>query len=271
MRSLRGKNADVIMHLMTKSREEQAAYLRNVESFQNSRRLLQSQARNMLDALSMDAFDRLINKTRDTMTHSWTTAGMKRGMETFFDGARDTMEQVSSHAEQTRMLIRATYKKFHAEHGLPQITPKQFSVAAFATELERLYQEADAFRRSPVTAMTEQSFVIKKFFISLVSHARSLFFKANQDANTWLKEVMNPLVKQIKEHKVTMEKRLETLRRISESRDTLESRIKDIDAALREIKRQLEALRAMQHTINAPLPAQAEPASALQAPQEAIV
>ena len=271
LRSLRGKNADVIMHLMTKSREEQAAYLRNVESFQNSRRLLQSQARNMLEALSMDAFDRLINKTRDTMTHSWTTAGMKRGMETFFDGARDTMEQVSSHAEQTRMLIRATYKKFHAEHGLPQITPKQFSVAAFATELERLYQEADAFRRSPVTAMTEQSFVIKKFFISLVSHARSLFFKVNQDANTWLKEVMNPLVKQIKEHKITMEKRLETLRRISESRDTLESRIKDLDAALREIKRQLAALRTMQHTINAPLPAQADPAPVFEEPQEAIV
>ena len=75
LRSLRGKNADVIMHLMSKSREEQAAYLRNVESFQNSRRLLQNQARNMLDALSMDNLDRLINKTRDTMTHSWTTSG----------------------------------------------------------------------------------------------------------------------------------------------------------------------------------------------------
>jgi len=88
LRSLRGKNADVIMHLMNKSREEQAAYLRNVESFQNSRRLLQNQARNMLDTLSMEALDRLINKTRDTMTHSWTTA-------------------VTTHSEQTRMLIRA--------------------------------------------------------------------------------------------------------------------------------------------------------------------
>lgn len=271
LRSLRGKNADVIMHLMTKSREEQAAYLRNVESFQNSRRLLQNQARNMLEALSMDSLDRLINKTRETMTHSWTTAGMKRGMEMFFDGARDTMEQVSSHAEQTRMLIRATYKKFHAEHGLPQMTPKQFSVAGFATELERLYQEAEAFRRSPVTAVTEQSFVIKRFFISLVSHTRSLFFKANQDANTWLKEVMNPLVRQIKEHKITIEKRLETLRRISESRDTLESRIKELDAKLRETIIQLDALQSIQHTIGAPLPARAEPAPAVREPHEAMV
>ena len=249
LRSLRGKNADVIMHLMSKSREEQAAYLRNVESFQNSRRLLQSQARSMLDALSMEAVDRLINKTRDTMTASWTTAGMKRGMETFFEGSRDTMDQVTTHSEQTRMLIRATYKKFHEEHGLPQIMPKQFSTARFSSDLERLYQEAENFRRSPMLTVTEQSFVIKKFFISLVSHTRSLFFKANQDANAWLKEVMNPLVRQIKDHKATMEKRLETLRRISESRDTLDARIKELDATLRETKQQIDALQQIRHTI----------------------
>jgi len=252
MRSLRGKNTDVIMHLMTKSREEQASYLRNVESFQNSRRLLQNQAKIMLDTLSMDNLDRLINKTRDSMTHSWTTSGMKNGMTTFFDGARDIMAQVTGQAEHTRTLIRATYRKFHEEHGLPQVTPKQFSVANYSTELERLYQEAEAFRLSPVTTMTEQSYVIKKFFISLVSHTRSLFFKANQDANHWLKDVMNPLVKQIKEHKVTMEKRLETLRRISESRDTLETRIKELDAEMRTNRKQLDTLDGLYHALHTP-------------------
>lgn len=250
LRSLRGKNADVIMHLMSKSREEQATYLRNVESFQSSRRLLQNQARTMLDTLSLDNLDRLINKTRDSMTHSWTTTGVKRSMETFFDGTRDAMEQVSTHAEQTRMLIRATYKKFHEEHGLPQIMPKQFLIAPFSAELERLYQEAETFRRSPVTTMTEQSYIIKKFFISLVSHARSLFFKANEDANHWLKEVMNPLVRQIKEHKIMMEKRLDTLRRISESRDTIDARIKELDISLHDIEKQLGTLQQLQHSLN---------------------
>ncbi len=255
LRSLRGKNADVIVHLMAKSREEQAAYLRNVESFQNSRRLLQIQARNMLEVLSMDSLDRLINNTREQMTQSWTTAGMKRGMQTFFDGARDSMEQLRSHAEQTRMLVRATYRKFHEEHGLPPITPKRFSTAAFSSELERLYQEAEAFRRSPITTMTQQSFVIKKFFISLVSHTRSLFYKANQDADLWLKEVMAPLVRQIKEHKAHMEKRLETLRRISDSRDTLEIRITELDTGLHENIQQLTRLQQIQASINTPLPA----------------
>ena len=192
-------------------------------------------------------------------------------METFFDGARDTMEQVSSSAEQTRMLIRATYRKFHEEHGLPQITPKQFSISPFSTELERLYQEAEAFRRSPVTTMTEQSHVIKKFFISLVSHTRTLFFKANQDANAWLKEVMNPLVRQIKEHKASMEKRLETLRRISESRDTLEARIKELDENLRQTRAQLGTLHQIRHSISSRSPGAEQAKSGNSVQKEAVV
>ncbi len=264
LRSLRGKNADVIMHLMTKSREEQSAYLRNVESFQSSRRLLQNQAKAMLDTLSMDALDALIAKTRESMTGSWTTNGMKKGMKTFFDGAREAMDQVSAQAEQTRMLIRATYKKFHEEHGLPALTPKVFSVGSYSAELDRLYEEAEVFRKSPVTTMTEQGYVVKKFFVSLVSHARNLFFKANQEADTWLKEVMNPLVKQIKDHKTAMEKRLETLRRISESRDTLEAKIKELEKLDAALAVQLETLNRMRETLHRPLPgASATPAEAV--------
>lgn len=255
LRALRGKNADVIQHLMKKSREEQSTYLRNVEGFQSSRRVLQSAAKTMLDALSLDSFDKLINKTRKDMTGAWTTHGLKNAMQVFFDGARETMDQVALQAEQTRTLIRATYRKFHEEHGLPAVTPKVFSVDQFNMELHRLLEEADAFRNSPVTAMTEQSYLIKRFFISLVSQARNVFFRANQDADNWLKEVMNPLVQQIKDHKRVMEKRLDTLRRISESRDTLESKINELEGGRRVTRQELETINRLRDVLQRPLPA----------------
>jgi hypothetical protein len=254
LRALRGKNADVIQHLMKKSREEQATYLRNVEGFQSSRRVLQSAAKTMLDALSLDAFDKLINQTRKEMTGAWTTHGLRKGMQLFFDGARETMDQVAQQAEQTRTLIRATYRKFHEEHGLPAVTPKVFSVDQYNMELHRLLEEADAFRSSPVTAMTEQSFLIKKFFISLVSQARNVFYRANQEADVWLKEVMNPLVQQIKDHKRVMEKRLDTLRRISESRDTLEGKINELEGTRRELRQELDTINRLYATLERPLP-----------------
>ncbi|HEY9199611.1 MAG TPA: dynamin family protein [Gammaproteobacteria bacterium] len=254
LRALRGKNADVIQHLMKKSRDEQAVYLRNVEGFQSSRRVLQSAAKTMLDALSLDNFDTLINKTRKDMSSAWTTHGLRSAMGNFFATARETMDQVALQAEQTRTLIRATYRKFHEEHGLPAVTPKVFSVDHYNMELHRLLEEAEAFRNSPVTAMTEQSFLIKKFFISMVSQARGVFFRANQEADAWLKEVMNPLVQQIKDHKRVMEKRLDTLRRISESRDTLEGKINELEGSRHELRKELDTLNRLRNMLQQPLP-----------------
>lgn len=257
--SLSGKNADVIMHLMTKTREEQTTYMKNVESFQASRRLLQRQATSLMDSLSLDAIDQLINKTRESMVGSWTTGGLNKGMKTFFTGIQDTTEQAIDNAEQARKLVLAIYKKFHTEHGLPAINPRIFSISNFTEQLDMLFHEAEVFRKNPVTAMTEQNFVIKKFFINLVSQARSIYFKANQDAQTWLNEVMNPLIAQIKEHKRMMERRLKTLRKINESRDTLDSKISELEDEESKLNEQLETLNRIREKLFKPVPLEVPP------------
>ena len=262
LKSLSGKNADMIVHLMKKTREEQTAYNKNVESFQSSRLLLKRQASKMLSALSIESLDTLTNSTRRAMTGSWTTIGLKKGMQTFFEGSHDIMNQVVEHAEQARRLVKAIYSKFHVEHGLPATEPKTFSLDRFKRRMDILGDESEAFRKSPVTTMTEQSYVIKKFFISLVSQARNVFFKANQSAEVWLREVMNPLVRQIKEHKSMMESRLKTLRKISESRDTLDAKTTALENEEKELQAQLKELNDIHEGLNQPSPFDAEEQSA---------
>ena len=101
--------------------------------------------------------------------------------------------------------------------------------------------------------MTEQSYVVKKFFISLVSHARNVFFQANRDAEHWSKAVMSPLIKQIKLHKDEMEKRLENLRKINESRDTLASRIDELKRSATVLEKQFKEVTTILNIINRPL------------------
>ena len=87
---------------------------------------------------------------------------------------------------------------------------------------------------------TEQSFVIKKFFINLVSHARNIYFEANRDADKWSKDALNPLVKQIREHKVQMEARLENLRKVSQSHGNLNGQMDKLRLIGEAQKRQYE-------------------------------
>lgn len=255
---LTGKNNEVIELLMKKTRNEQVAYYKNVESFQANKRIIHEQSKKLNETINLESLDELVAETRKSMANSWTTHGLKSGMKTFFDGINTRLSDVSDFADQLNRLVITIYRTFHKEHGIAEIRPPLYSLTKYKQEFQQLYQEAEAFRTSPVTAMTEQHFVIKKFFISLVSHARNIFYKAQRDSENWSKAVMSPLVRQIKEHKELMEQRLENLHRISESRDTLQERIDELSRQAKELQRQYSEIHAILQIINMPLDAVGE-------------
>ena len=259
LQGLSGKNNEVIEHLMQKTREEQVAYHKNVESFNANKKILSDQSKQLLGLLSLSELDKLVAKSRESMTGSWTTAGLKKGMKTFFDGVSSMLNQVDDYTEQLNRLITTVYHKFQSEHGIDGIEPVLYNIDRYVLDMKKLEDEGEAFRNSPVTVMTEQSFVVKKFFISLVSHARNIFFKAHRDAETWSKAVMSPLVKQIKDHKEQMDKRLENLRKINESRDTLEDRMAELKNQALVLKKQYEEVNGILKVINRPLSAAPQP------------
>jgi hypothetical protein len=265
LKGLSGKNNDVIELLMKKTRDEQVAYYKNVESFQANKRIIQEQSKKLSDTINLASLDQLVAETRKSMSDSWTTHGLKGGMKIFFDGISSRLSEVSEFADQLNRLVITIYRTFHQEHGIAEIKPALYSLTKYKQEFQQLYQEAEAFRSSPVTTMTEQHYVIKKFFISLVSHARNIFFKAQRDAEGWSKAVMSPLVKQIKEHKETMEQRLENLRKINDSRDTLQARIEELEKSNAALMRQYAEVRSILNTINQPLQLMEEPEPAAKA------
>ncbi len=253
LQGLSGKNEDVILHLMKKTREEQTIYHKSVESFQNNKKTFSSKHAELLNQLSLTRLDQLMAKTRKDMAGTWTTIGLKSDMKAFFDMITESISLAAKQTDQVNMLIQTIYRQFQNQHGLSNTRPRLFSLAKYKRDLERLYHEAEAYRKSPVTTMTEQSFVVKKFFISMVSHARNTFFQAHQDASSWGKAAMSPLVARIKDHKSQMEKRLDSLRKINGSRDTLKNKISELQDATGKLDTQLNELNNLMETLMRPL------------------
>ncbi|MCU7844132.1 MAG: dynamin family protein [Candidatus Thiodiazotropha sp. (ex Monitilora ramsayi)] len=250
LEELSDKSDDVITNLMEKTRTEQAQYLRDVESFQQSRKQLKLQADQLSQTLNLTSLNETIDRCRKEMTNSWTTSGMKSSMKDLFEEIRRVMLNVVTQSEQTRKLIRSIYRKFQNEHGFAVVQPKMFSIVKYRVELELLHQEAEVFRNSPVTAMMEQNFVVKRFFSALVERAREIFNNADEEIDGWLSNTLEPLVMQIKDHKEMMEKRLNNLQKIGQSRNTLQYRILELQEQYTELARQLTALRNMANRIN---------------------
>lgn len=252
LRSLSGKSADKLIATMKQLRAEQSVYQKDVQNFQTSRHVLKRQLIALSEALALAALDHLIGKTRSVMVDSWTTAGMKKGMKTFFDGAKETMVQVNWQVEKANKIVDSIYERFREEHGFKDIKPTLFTTNKFKRELDLLYQRAEQFRNSPVTTMTEQSFVVKKFFVNMVSHARNVFYKANEDAEKWAKSAMTPLGMRIKERKHQLEKRISTLQEVKTSREKLVGSVRKLEKECIDLSKQLKTIEGILTAIKAP-------------------
>ena len=254
LQALGGENRDAIQDLVTRLRDEKQAYDQTLVSFQNMRAVLSDQVKILLDYLSVEAFDGLAEKTRQGMAESWTTPGLREGMKALFDGALDSMEKANKQTQQIRALVQAVYNKFHSEHGLAKIKPVNFSLLPYRSQLQKLYEEAERFRNSPMMIITEQHFVVQKFFVTLVGQARELFSECNTAARAWSKAIMAPILSQVREHKILMDQRLENLKRVHENFDNLSGRIAELESNHQNLENQQLVIRNMLRKINQPLP-----------------
>ncbi|GMR19834.1 MAG: dynamin-like GTPase family protein [Gammaproteobacteria bacterium] len=248
--SLRGKNQGVIQEIIERVRKEQKAYDVKLENFNLAKARLSEQAHILQTHLSLKAFDKLIARTRRDMRESWTTKGLKIGMKTFFDGAVETMQEVNKSAHILKDMVESVYAQFQVEYGLAKIKSSSFSLRPYLNELARLHREAEAFRNSAYMVITEQHFVIKRFFITMVSHARNVFSQCNDDVRVWGKAIMVPVVIQIQEHKAAIDRRAENLKKISEQQSSLAERIKELKTLKKEYQNQLKTTQYIRSRIN---------------------
>ena len=262
LRQLNGKNSNIILQLMKKTRVEQLSYTQHIGSYKSSARLLNRQVSLLKTTLNLPRMDEIITTTRKSMTESWTTSGMKKAMKDLFAEVQDMTAKASDEVDILHRLVKAVYKKFHDEYGIKCNKPKAFKVKKYLVDLENLYVEAENYRKSPVSTMSEQNMVVKRFFIQMVSQAREIVFKSNEDLDSWLKDAMRPLSVQIKENKQSIEKHLKTLQMISETKGNVDGKTAEMETEHALLKSQLEEINTIHECLSTPLPAMLSSVSA---------
>ncbi len=239
------ENQEMTGKLMAETRDRQHTYMANIENFQASRKVFAVQAKMLIDSFSKEKIDDIILRTKHDMGKSLTTYGMKQNIRKLFDELRDLLQDSVDITEETRRLVRAIHKKFQDEYGFKEIEPQLFSIKQYQFELEQIFEEGEAFRNSARTTMTEQSMVVNKLYSTLIMKARNILQQAHKDAATWSNSVLTPLMHQIKDHKKQIENRLIMLRKINESKGTVNESIAQLEAELAPLKQQRQELFAI--------------------------
>lgn len=236
-------NKEITSKLMAETRDQQNAYTINVENFKASRHVFMGQAKILSNSFSREKVNTLIKRTKNDISTSLTTYGMKQSIRRLFDDLRELLQDSVDATNETRRLVKAIHKKFRDEYGFKEIEPKLFSIKQYQYELEKIFEEGEAFRTSTRTTMTEQSVVVNKLYSTLISKARNTLKLAHEDSINWSHSVLVPLMNQIKDHKVQIENRLKMLREINESKGNIAENIAKQKRGIEELERQRRELQ----------------------------
>jgi hypothetical protein len=242
--ALRGKNQDVVEHMMARVKEEKEIFERGLARYTALRTVFTQHTNDLFDIIGLSALRQNATRTRERIESSPFTKGVRDAMGEFFARLRTDFDQAGRQGAEIHDLMRAMYARFAHENGLDVYTPPQFSVLKYLKEIERMERAYNTHFNTLWNMVSKAKYpLMKQFFETIASRARHIYKVANRDVEAWLKAVMSPLETQVREHHIQLRRRLDSVRRIHRASDELESRILELEQSREALEAQRQGLR----------------------------
>ncbi len=82
--------------------------------------------------------------------------------------------------------------------------------------------------------MLEKHVMIRRYYAGLAEEARKIFDLARKEAECWLRIALDPVITRIREHKLHLDRRLTTMKKVLENTGALHVRMSRINAGYRQ-------------------------------------
>jgi hypothetical protein len=244
LRGLRGKNQDVVEHMMERIKQEKELFERGMQRYTALRNVFTQHTTGLYEAIGLEALRETAGETRRRIESSPFTKGVRTAMSDFFAAIRANLEQSAQKTGEIHDMMVAMYTRFAREHGLEPFAPPPFSMLKYLKEIDRLERAFNVHFNTLWNMVSKAKFTLmKKFFETIAMRVKHVFDIANRDLESWLKAVMAPLETQVREHHLQLRRRLESVKRIHRASDELEERIAELEQSEAAMRAQLDALK----------------------------
>jgi len=249
LKSLRGKNQNVVEHMMKRVTLEKQEFDASLIKMQGTRAVFTRLSTEVYTTLGMEMLKAEISTARDAMEKSKFSLGLKDAIKEFFSQIKTNLMASNRKTDEISEMMSIMYRKFSTEHGLALTSPMPFSLNKYVQEVTAIEQ---IFLRqfSTITLMTtSQKVLMQKFFDSISARVKQSFSQANRDVEAWQKVVMAPIEAQIREHKNQLKNRMQSIQRIHVATDSLEEKIASFESMHAEVEMQKKTLEELRNNI----------------------
>jgi hypothetical protein len=239
---LSGKNRDLARAMLGRLEQDKTVYQQNMEAFKANYGVALKQGHQILGTLSDDELDRMLSENQKSIEGSWTTAGLMKSMGALFDKFGEEANRILTFATEAKKFVDGVYQTFHEKHGFPKLSPPGLNLEKHILKMNQLRDVTDKFCRDPVNVMTEKHFLVRKFYGGLVAEAKTVFQQVRGEFEAWLKGALVPLSMQLRDHQKLLERRVESIRKISGDISSLQDRAKLLESSRADLQKQVDEL-----------------------------
>lgn len=227
---LSGKNRDLARTMLARLEIDRKTYLDNMDTFRGNYAVVLKRGHQMLETLGDDNLDRLLADNLAIISGTWTTSGLLKSMRSLFEQFEKQSDSILEFSNHTSEFVRGVYNVFHSKHGFPRLDGPQLSLEKHFLRVAQLKTATEAFCSDPVNVMTPKIVVVRRFYEQLANEAKSVFVQVRTDFDAWLRGALVPLMMQLRDHQKLLERRVESIRKISGDISSLQDRVKQLEA-----------------------------------------
>ena len=245
LNGLRGKNKTVVDQMSRRIRAERAEFEKSLRQLQALRTVFNRHSQDIFGHVSLDSLKRHVRDTRDLMASSKLSKQLREAMRGMIGAVRADFTEADRLVGEVTSMMNAMYAGFARDYGLTLGAPLGFSMRRFFAEIERIEQIHQ--RRFGVLSLltTEMWALTRRFFESVVARFKEVYESAARELEGWLRALMTPIESQVKEHQAQLRRRLESVQRVMEASESLDSKLTELDESKSRIDQQLAVLREL--------------------------
>src|SRR6185503_12250872 len=118
LQNLRGKNQDVVEHMMERIQQEKDLFERGMQRYTALRNVFTQQTNALYESIGLETLRETAGDTRRRIEDSPFTKGVRTAMSDFFAAIRGNIGESAQKTLEIHEMMEAMYTRFAKEHGL---------------------------------------------------------------------------------------------------------------------------------------------------------
>lgn len=246
MNQLHAQNQDVIEHIMQKIKDESKSLDDQTQRFIAIKSVFTKQTNELISSLSLSELEQRHGEAHETLQLDNPATSIK-AIEQYLKYADAQLRMATKQAREVDALCRRMHQIFNEQQGFNDIYLRRLDLSRHREKMDSLIQKFRYLKKRQKRISGEH---ISRFFDSLSISCRRIFVRALNETNDWSRTLLLPLEARVREHKIQLRRRLESVKRIHKSTDTLEARIAELEQSKTIAKQQKTKLYALVYNLN---------------------